>query len=68
MYKAVESSNIAGVDYSPIRKELEVHFKRGGIYTYFGVDEVTYDMLMEAPSVGSFFNQHIKDIYEWVRN
>ena len=60
----VSSSNLASVGYDPGSETLEVEFlKSGRVYQYLNVPQFMYDRLMEAPSVGVFFNAEIKDSY-----
>lgn len=49
---AVESSTISAVGYDPASKVLEVAFKNGGDYSYFGVSSKTHAEMMSAPSEG----------------
>jgi hypothetical protein len=65
--KPVSSSMIASVGYMARSKLLEIEFLSGRIYQYFDVDRDTYDALLRAPSLGTFFNAHIKDEYSFVR-
>lgn len=58
--KKVESSTVATIHYEPENKCLEVVFKNGGRYHYFGVSQVAYDALEGAESVGKHLNSHIK--------
>jgi len=37
------------------------------IYQYFDIDTDTYDALLRASSLGTYFNEHIKDEYSFVR-
>jgi hypothetical protein len=46
---------------------LEVEFHSGGIYQYFGVPEHVYANLVEASSLGQYFNANIKNVYRWRR-
>ena len=65
--KPVSSSMIASVGHVARSKLLEIEFLSGRIYQYFDVDRDTYDALLGAPSLGTFFNAHIKDEYSFVR-
>ena len=40
---------------------LEVEFNSGNIYEYYNVPQFIYDRLMEAGSLGTFFNAEIKN-------
>jgi len=61
----VESSSIDSIGYE--NEVLEVRFRNGGLYRYFLVPELMYELLMQAPSKGRFFNQNIRSRYEGVR-
>lgn len=61
----VGSSSLASVGYED--EVLEVRFRNGGLYRYFEVPEDVYCELMEAGSIGRFFNQRIRGRYEGVR-
>jgi KTSC domain len=62
--QAVSSSNIASVGYDPHSETLEVEFlKSGKVYEYYNVPAFMHERLMEAPSVGVFFNAEIKNTY-----
>jgi hypothetical protein len=65
--KPVSSSVIASVGYAARKRVLEIEFLSGRIYQYFDVERATYDALLKAPSMGTFFNAHIKDEYSFVR-
>lgn len=56
----VNSSNLASVGYAPDVYTLEIEFKSGAIYHYFGVEQKLYDEMLKAPSVGSFFSLRIR--------
>lgn len=62
---AVESREIAVVGYDEGAKTLEVTFRRGGVYQYQGVSPDIHKQLMEAPSLGIFFAQNIKDCFPY---
>jgi hypothetical protein len=54
----VISSNLESVGYE--NRILEIRFHSGGTYQYFDVPEHLYHGLMNAPSKGAYFDQHIK--------
>ena len=58
--QSVTSSNLASVGYDAANEILEVEFKHGGVYQYFGVPENVYDELMNADSHGQYFDRNIK--------
>lgn len=54
----VESSNIKDIGYKD--QVLEITFKRGGRYRYFGVSPEIWNGFRVAASKGRFFHQIIK--------
>ena len=58
--QSVTSSNLASVGYDAANEILEVEFKHGGVYQYFGVPENEYEELMNASSHGQYFDRNIK--------
>ena len=63
--QSVSSSNLASIGYDAENEILEVEFKHGGIYQYFGVPENIYDELMNADSHGVYFSANIRNNYEF---
>lgn len=63
----VKSSQMVSVGYMRESDQdqafLEVEFKNGTVYRYFDVPERTYEALLAADSVGSFFNTQVKKYY-----
>ena len=57
------SSVIAGVEYDPRSRTLEVEFRTGRVYHYFGVAKAEYQALLDAPSLGNYFNREIRNRY-----
>ena len=60
----VVSSAIDSVGYDELSETLEIEFCSGGVYQYYDVPESVYEELMDAASIGSFFHEHIRGIYE----
>lgn len=56
--KAVQSSNIAAVGHEG--STLYVRFKSGPTWKYSDVNEATYQEMLGADSIGSYFGKHIK--------
>ncbi len=56
----VESSALAKVAYDNQRATLQVEFRDGAVYQYFGVPLHTYQELLRADSKGDYFNRHIR--------
>lgn len=59
----VTSSSLVSVGYNPDSETLEVEFKNTGVYEYYNVPQFMHDRLMQAGSIGSFFNAEIKNSY-----
>ena len=56
----VNSTAISEVSYDKETKILRIQFARGAEYDYPNVPEIEFKNLVSAPSVGKYFNQHIK--------
>lgn len=56
----VDSSAISKVTYDYNTKILTIQFVRGAEYAYPGVPVTEFNNLISAPSVGKYFNAHIK--------
>jgi hypothetical protein len=63
----VTSSNVEAVGYSDDYQILRVWFLNGSVYDYSGVNELEYEALRDAPSVGSYLHQNIKGQYPYER-
>ena len=63
----VSSSNIRAIGYDSESNMLEIEFRSGGVYQYFGVPEPIYNELMHASSHGSYFHRYVKDRYRWAK-
>jgi hypothetical protein len=65
--RPVDSSAIASVGYDPAREVLELEFRSGNVYRYFGVPEEIYEDLLQAPSMGRYFGSFIRGQYDSAR-
>jgi len=63
----VKSSSLRSIGFDPNKEVLEVEFRSGGVYQYFGVPEARFDQLMLATSKGTFFNRYIEDHFPYRR-
>ena len=61
--RTVTSSSIESIGYDEKLAQLEIKFKRGGLYRYLQVPAGVYAALMLASSHGTFHAAHIKDKY-----
>ena len=66
-YSPVVSSNVAAVGYEADTETLYVQFKNGAQYAYASVPADEYEALLTAPSVGSYLNDNIKNVYSYRR-
>ncbi len=60
----VTSSDIASIGYKDSVLEIEFH-SGNNVYQYFQVPEQEYNELMNAQSHGKYFNQNIKNKYQY---
>lgn len=63
--QSVSSSNLAAVGYAEDTKRLQVQFKNGLNYEYSGVPKRTYEELLSADSIGSYFAQNIRNDFPY---
>jgi KTSC domain len=64
---AVQSSDLAGVDYDEWNHTLLIEFHSGGVYEYYHVPPSEYVGLMQASSHGKYFHANIKNHYGYRR-
>jgi len=63
----VDSDAIAEIRYDPKREMLFVRFVSGGRYSYFDVPAAVHAAFVEAESHGRFFQENIRDKYDYRR-
>ena len=63
--QSVSSSNLRSVGYDENNQVREIEFQTGSIYEYFGVPQVVYTGLMNAPSKGTYHNENIRTSYRF---
>lgn len=61
----IESTTLATIAYDGRRKLLQLEFRTGSVYRYFGVPYEIYHGLMQAPSKGKYFNRDIRGRYPY---
>ncbi|HHP7229467.1 MAG TPA: KTSC domain-containing protein [Xenococcaceae cyanobacterium] len=59
------SSAIAAISYDRSRSVLLIRFNRGAVYQYDNISSDVFDEFCHASSLGTFFNQFIKDHYTY---
>ena len=57
--QAIKSSMLKSVGYDPQKKELEVEFKDGSVYSYKNVPPSKAAGFLSAPSIGQYMQAHI---------
>jgi len=62
---AVESTTLAGFAYDEASEVLELEFRSGAVYRYFGVPATVYEGLLCAESRGKYFNQTIRGRFRY---
>ena len=60
-----ESSAIDFARYHPDRDVLDIAYRGGDLYSYFGVPVAVYAALRSAPSAGEYVNREIKPHYRY---
>jgi hypothetical protein len=60
---SVRSSAIRAVGYDPIDMRMRILFAQGHSYDFCRVPSHIYNGLMSASSMGSYYNNFIKDRY-----
>jgi len=63
----VSSSMISFVGYDEELSTLRVVFLDDSVYDYQGVSQITFQSLLSASSIGSFFSKVIRNQYSYIR-
>jgi hypothetical protein len=63
----VESTTLASAGHDAQSTVLELQFRNGALYQYFGVPPRIYGDLMRADSKGGYFNHNIRGKYPYQR-
>lgn len=59
----VKSTNLVSIGYDEQTETLEIEFKGNRIYRYQNVSKEEYNNLVNAESIGKYFNTNIKNEY-----
>ena len=62
----VESSTLLSLAYDETCELLQLEFRSGSIYQYFGVPLAVYEALLGALSKGNYFNSAIRGSFPYV--
>lgn len=60
---SVRSSAISAIGYDPATRRMKITFKQGHTYDFCGVPPEVYEGLLNASSVGSYYDRVIRDRY-----
>lgn len=63
----VSSSALRSIGYDPTTLTLETELASGAVYQYLDVPESVFTELVNAPSVGQYYNQRIRNDYRCVK-
>ena len=63
----VSSSNVLDVGYDRQNETVLVRFLNNTVYAYKGVNEIVFEELKTASSVGSYLNRNFKNVYPYER-
>ena len=64
---AVESTTLLTIAYDADRQVLQIEFRDRAIYNYLDVPGDVYQNLVDAPSIGGYFNRSIRGRFVYVR-
>ena len=64
---AVESATLAVLAYDDAHEVLQLEFRSGAVYRYFGIPAPVYEALTSDPSKGRYFNRAIRGNYAYAR-
>ena len=62
-----QSATLVRAAYDDQLGLLRLQFHSGDHYTYSGVSPEVFRNLLDAPSKGTFFHRHIRDLYAFVK-
>ncbi len=60
----VDSSHIHSLGFDSETGEMTVQFHSGGAYRYSGVEESTFNELLNHPSPGTYFHANVRGQYK----
>lgn len=63
----LHSTTLRTAAYQDQRALLELEFRNGAVYRYFGVPAESYQALLRAESKGGYFNSHIRNRFAYAK-
>ena len=61
----VTSTSIRSVGYDREDEILEIEFDSGQVYDYYHIPEEVYQAFLDAESLGRYFQENIRDIFDY---
>ena len=65
--RLVDSSSLRSVGYDPRSRTLEIEFHSGSVYQYLDVPQTVFEELLTQNSLGTYFNENIREVYTCAR-
>ena len=65
--QTITSPELSAVGYDPAHEILEVEFKNGAVYQFEQVPEYEFTAMLKAPLPAKYFNNYIRNDYEYKR-
>lgn len=62
-WTGLSSSHLTATRFDTESGTLQIEFKGGAVYEWYGVQEDSYTELTQAPSPGRFLNANIHGLY-----
>ena len=62
---SVESTLLATVTFNPENSILDLEFHDGKVYRFFAVPAACFQQLMDADSMGVYFNRYIRNRFRY---
>ena len=63
----VDSSLLSWLDYSADERRLRLGLRDGQVYDFLQVPSAIYNKLLTASSKGRYFNEHIRNHFQYQR-
>lgn len=62
---AIKSTTLTSLAYSSERSLLELEFRSGAVYLFFGVPAFCFQQLLASDSKGAYFNRNIRNCFRY---
>jgi len=66
-FKSADSSHVNQVSYDPVKKQMQVQFHNGKVYTYHDVGLEHYNAFKDAKSHGEHLSKNIRDVFRYTK-